>query len=124
MTLRRTLLLAVVTAFAVGCGNGGLPVTGKVNLGGQPLSAGTLALEPAADTGTTGAGAVVIVRDGQFEVPSKRLLTPGTYKVRVSPMPPGSEMDLKTAPPQFKTWETRIELTASDPSLELNVPLQ
>lgn len=114
-------LIVGVAVFLSGCGSRGLPVTGTVNLGGVPLRAGTIAFEPAPDSGTVGSGAVENIRDGKFEVKTAKGLSPGRYVVRVSPVAPGSGEDLRTAPPQFKIWETMIELKSAEP-LTLDVP--
>ena len=104
-----------------GCGDR-MALTGSVNLKGQPLSAGMIAFEPAPGSETTGAGAVAPIRDGQFELPKGKHLPPGRYVVRVSPETIGSGADLKTAPPQFKPWETTLEITSDETPMTLDVP--
>ncbi len=120
---RITFALAVLAALGPGgCGGrGGIPVSGTVKLGGAPLSAGIVALEPVAGSGTVGAGAIVRVRDGRFEVGSEKQLTVGWYLVRVSQVPvnPG---DSSTAnAPRFRAWETKVEIGPETPPLDLNV---
>jgi hypothetical protein len=118
--LRVFPLVLVVMAF--GCEQGGVPVTGTVTRGGAPLSAATIAFEPKAGSGTTGPGASADVRDGAFLISADRHLTPGTYLVRVSPLAPNSGDDLKTAPPQFKPWETIVELKSGNGPIALELP--
>jgi hypothetical protein len=120
--VKLVLLAACLAVVLPGCGDQGLPVTGSVTLGDQPLAAAVVAFEPEAGSGTTGAGAVVNVKDGQFQVDPKRAVKPGKYLVRVSPMPPGSGDDLRTAPPQFQPWETHVELKSGEGPLNLQVP--
>lgn len=117
------LLGAAALLFAVGCGGpSAVPVSGTVTRGGTPLPAGTVAFEPKAESGTTGAGSWAEVRDGAFSIPASKNLTPGTYTVRVSPVTLGSGQDLKTAPPQFKPWETTVELKSGNEPLKLELP--
>jgi hypothetical protein len=97
-------------------------VTGTVTRDGAPLTAGVIAFEPKAGSGTTGAGSWADVRDGAFTVPADKKLTPGTYVVRVSPVTLGSGQDLKTAPPQFKPFETTVELKAGNEPLKIELP--
>lgn len=120
--IRRCILGAAVLGLLAGCGSGGLPLSGTVTRGGQPL-AGVIAFEPDASAGTTGAGAVSAIRDGKFAVGAERQIKPGKYVVRISPVPLGSGTDLKTAPPQFKPWETAIEITSAEP-LTFDVPVK
>ena len=116
--------LGVLALLQTGCGSKGVAVTGTVKRGGQPLPAGMLAFEPKANSGTTGAGTNLAIRDGKFEVGSEKQLTPGTYVVRVSPETIGSGMDLKKAPPQFKPWETTVEIKSDEEPLTLEMPMQ
>jgi hypothetical protein len=97
-------------------------VTGTVTRGGEPLAAGVVAFEPKAGSGTTGAGSWADVRAGSFAIPAEKKLTPGTYVVRVSPVTLGSGQDLKTAPPQFKPFETTVELIAGGAPLVIDMP--
>jgi hypothetical protein len=115
-------LAALILLSLLGCGGGGLPVRGTVNRGGQPLSAGIIAFEPESDASTAGAGAVASIRDGRFEVKADKQLRPGRYLVRISPELIGSGTDLKTAPPQFPHWETRVELKPDMEPLTLDMP--
>jgi hypothetical protein len=112
----------VLLVFAFGCEQGGVAVTGTVTRDGVPLSAATIAFEPKANSGTTGPGAGADVRDGAFSISADRHLTPGTYVVRVSPLAPNSGDDLKTAPPQFKPWDTTVELKSGNAPLTLELP--
>lgn len=117
------LLLAAVAVVPGGFGGpAGVPVTGTVKLGGAALPAAVVALEPEPGSGTTGAGAVVRVADGQFEIKAAQNLAPGKYVVRVSPVPLNVGDDLKTAPPQFRPWETKAEIGPDGPPLDLDVP--
>jgi hypothetical protein len=118
----RAVFAAVLGAAAAGCGSSGVPVSGTVTVDGQPLSGGLVAFEPAAGSGTTGAGAVAGVREGRFEIPAEKNLLPGKYLVRVGPLPPASGEDLKTAPPQFKPWETTVEVAAGAAPFAFDVP--
>jgi hypothetical protein len=120
--MRRIFLTAALLGLLAGCGNGGLPLNGTVTRGGQPLQ-GTIAFEPDSASGTTGAGAVTTIRDGKFAVSPERQIRPGKYVVRVSPVPLGSGMDLKTAPPQFPPWETKMEITSAEP-IAIDVPMK
>lgn len=120
--MTRILFAAALAFGAAGCGPSAVPVSGTVNLGGEPLAGGMIAFEPEAGSGTTGAGTIAEVRDGKFEIPASGNLLPGKYVVRVSPHSPGSGADLKTAPPQFKPWETKVEVTAGGGPLALDVP--
>lgn len=122
MTRHLPVLIAGLALSLPGCGGGGPRVSGTVTKAGQPLAGGVVAFEPVAGSGTTGSGAVVEVADGKFTVPSSRPLNPGSYLVRVSPVPLGSGTDLKTAPPQFRPWETKVEIKAGDNPLTLAVP--
>ena len=122
MRPQRFVLAGLLLVALAGCGGGGLQVRGTVTRGGQPLSAGIIAFEPATDVSTAGAGAVASIRDGRFEVKADKQLRPGRYLVRISPELIGSGTDLKTAPPQFPHWETHVELKASNEPLTLDMP--
>jgi hypothetical protein len=117
------LCLGALALALAGCRGGALAVTGTVTRGGNPLPAGTIAFEPEPGTGTTGPGASARVQDGKFEIARDKNLVPGHYVVRVGPEPLGSGADLKTAPPQFKPWETKVELRPGGGPLRFDVPV-
>ena len=117
-----TLLALTVAVLTSGCGPRGVPVSGTVKLGGNPLSSAVVTLEPEAGSGTTGAGAVVRARDGHFEIGPERQIAAGKYVVRVSPVPLNVGDDLKISPPQFTPWETKAEIGPDNPPLDLDVP--
>jgi len=121
MNAIRFLSLAALTLALSGCSRG-FPVTGTVTRGGEPLSAGLITIEPEASSDTKGTGASAPIRDGKFEIEKGKHLVPGHYVVRVSPETLGSGMDLKTAPPQFKPWETKVEITNDEQPMNLDVP--
>jgi len=119
---RATLLIGGLVLVLAGCGGSAVPLTGTVTRDGQPLQGGVIAFEPEAGSGTTGAGANTAIKDGKFALPRDKALPPGKYVVRVSPEPLGSGTDLKTAPPQFKPWETKIEIKSGSGPLTFDVP--
>ncbi len=59
--------------------------SGRVDVGGQPLSGGVVTLEPISPT--TGPNASAPVFAGKFDVPATAGLHGGTYRVRVSMIP-------------------------------------
>lgn len=122
MTRGRFVGFLILIAGVSGCGQRGVPVTGTVKLGGAPVPAAVITLEPEAGSGTVGAGAIVRVQDGRFEIGAEKMLTPGKYIVRVSPVPLNVGDNLKTSPPQFKPWETKTEIGPNSPPLDLDVP--
>jgi len=123
MNVVRFLCLAGLTLALSGCGRG-VPVTGTVTRGGSPLSAGLITIEPDASSDTKGTGASALIRDGKFEIVKGKHLVPGHYVVRVSPETLGSGMDLKTAPPQFKPWESKVEISSDEQPMNLEVPMK
>jgi len=122
MTTVRLVCLGALALAVTGCGGGGVAVTGTVTRGGQPLPAGTIAFEPESRSGTTGPGASTAIQDGKFALEGNKKLPPGHYLVRISPPPLRSGTDLKTAPPQFKPWETKMELKPDAGPLTLDIP--
>lgn len=123
MTRRGTFAIAVLAALGLsGCGERGIPVSGTVKLGGAPLSAGVVALEPEAGSGTTGAGAIVRVKEGRFDIGAERQLTAGKYLVRVSQVPINMGDPSTAGAPRFKAWESKVEIGPDSPPLDLDVP--
>ena len=100
----------------------GVALSGQVSYGDGPMALGLITFEPQSGSGTTGAGATVAVKDGQFTVPPEKLLTPGKYVVRISPPEIGSGVDLKNLPPQFPLWESQVDIQAGMAPLEFKVP--
>ena len=76
------LLLAVVA----GCGPsnplGRQTVSGKVTLDGAPLDQGTIAFSPVSTTEGVSSG--MVIKDGEYSIPTVRGLPPGKYLVRIN----------------------------------------
>jgi hypothetical protein len=110
--IRRRFVMLFATLAAVGCSDGGQPVTGTVTRGGVPLSGGTVLLEPV----ESGPSSTAAVAAGEFTVPAARGLKPGKYKVHVSPPPLPSGSDLKLVEEtQFPAWESTVEVVPGQP---------
>lgn len=79
------LLCGVLSSLLAGCGTsnelGRLPVSGTVQLDGQPLDSGTISFQPTGQTGTSAGSAI---EAGQYNIAAERGLPPGTYLVRIS----------------------------------------
>ena len=90
--VRKTLWLSAIlvssmgVAFVVGCTQadtgGRLGISGNVTLRGSPLDQGTIEFRSTGE----GAGALTgaMIKQGRYEVPAEKGLTPGTYRVRIS----------------------------------------
>lgn len=76
--------LVILAVVVLGCGEsdplGRRPVSGKVTLGDQPLTQGTISFEPSGKG--TSAGATIT--DGSYSIPATSGLPPGKYVVRIS----------------------------------------
>ena len=67
-----------------GCGGGDRrPLQGTVTLDGEPLASGLIQFEPFEGDGLT-SGAVI--EAGRYEIPGRRGLPPGRYRVRIQAM--------------------------------------
>jgi hypothetical protein len=81
----------------IGCGDGSgpgevVPVKGKVNLGGQPVTAGTVTFTPDEGKGNTSPWTAManIDKDGSYSLKTEKKVgaPPGWYKVSVNPFVP------------------------------------
>ena len=88
----RLVAALLVAATLSGCGESGpkmaelFPVTGTVNMDGQPLADGVITLDPAAGNGVPAMGGI---KDGKFNMEAAA----GTYFVRFSATEITSEKD-------------------------------
>ena len=93
--------LSLFLVSVAGCGDKEerqLKITGKVTWGGEPLATGNITLMPV-DIGRAGG---VAIQDGEFEIPSSRGLTPGTYRVEIEAyLPTGRQIENPEAPGQM-----------------------
>lgn len=125
----RTGLLASVLVLGQGCGTATrlVPVTGKVELDGNPLAGAVIAFIPTGDTLGTGASGRTEA-DGRYQLQTRqgKGVMPGTYKVTISrwlrpdgsdPLPdvPPIESDAREIlPPRYSNAEETV-LTAVVP---------
>lgn len=85
---RRSLLLSIVAISLLplslsGCSeqtDGRVPVAGTVNLGGNPVEAGTIEFHP---KDSSGAHSGAMISQGKFEIAAIQGPRPGKYEVRV-----------------------------------------
>ena len=122
------LTIAVVLCGGCGPGDPRLPVSGIVQLDGQPLAAGTIEFAPVGSGGQAGAS----ISEGRFDIPASRGLPPGDYLVRITaaavspptetpPGPPGPESMKKPAaaadeiPPKYNS-ETELTVAVAKDS--------
>jgi hypothetical protein len=113
-----------VAAFA-GCGsNAGSTVHGKVTLDGEPVTAGSIAFFPTADSGRKAAAAI---EQGAYALAKTDGLPPGKYRVEINwPKPtgkkiasadPGMQADemREVVPPKYNRDSTlTVEITGKD----------
>jgi hypothetical protein len=114
----------IATVIITGCGQSDprLPVSGSVQLAGQPLTSGTIEFEPIG-AGRQAGGAIT---NGSFSLPASRGLPPGDYRVRITAAggvpdapvegPPGPESMAKPPANAEKVpakFNTKSELTAT-----------
>ena len=64
-----------------GCGEGRLPIQGKVTLDGNPLQEGTIRYMP--PQGKAGVSCTGTISAGSYSIPASGGLVPGTYRVEV-----------------------------------------
>ena len=86
-TVAKHVAFAAMTAFALatpfGCsqGDGRRAVGGTVTVDGQPLAVGLINFQPV--EGARAASAGTSIEQGKFELPAKRGLLPGKYRVLI-----------------------------------------
>lgn len=116
------LLCAMIVVCLIGCGSSGPPraaISGTVTLDGEPVSEGTIAFLPAADT--KGASTGTEIKEGKYSISSANGPTYGKYKVQIhwskktgkqievgSPAPPGTMKDevIEAIPAKYNTEST------------------
>ncbi len=79
--------LAIVSGFAVGCGQGGpptYPLSGSVTWNGKPVPVGLIRLVPDADAGNPGPAAVAVIKEGRYATPVGKGIVGGKYLVTIS----------------------------------------
>lgn len=79
-----------------GQAEGKLPISGTVNLKGQPLESGTItfcSVDPQQQQMTGGQ-----IKNGQFSIPAEHGLPPGKYRVRISSPMGGPTLKPEEAP--------------------------
>jgi hypothetical protein len=94
---------AVVTLAGCGDSEKAYAVSGKVTVGGAPLTAGTVTFVPEGAAKTAGNPMTTIKSDGTYTMAGKnnRGLPAGRYKVAVTTMvPPGAEVTSGDKPPK------------------------
>ena len=118
-----TLGLVVIVGLAVvGCGKSdAVRLKGTVTRGGARMTSALLAIEPL--EGTKGAGAIVDVKNGVFEVGTDQQLVSGKYLVRLLPPEIGSEAGAAEVAGQFTPWTTTIEIQPGQQDLAFDVPV-
>ena len=114
-------LLLLFTAAGCGPRSDRLAISGKVNLNGAPLDAGSIRFSsvPGQKLYATGA----MVKDGEYQIPRPKGLPPGRYRVEINspdlkapPVAtrpaPGEPLGPPTAPeripPEFNTDSTQV----------------
>jgi hypothetical protein len=132
------LVVAVVAAFAAGCGEqrGLVQVKGRVTFdGGSPPKTGRITFGPvkAADGYPQRPGQANFDADGNFEVSSYQSgdgLTPGSYRINVlcverepAPVPGGLEAVTYVAP-NYKGQEVVVAAGSKPIELNVEVPLK
>ena len=77
-------LAIVVVAVISGCGVRAADrceVRGAVTLNGTPIDGGNIQFEPLGKSKTTFSGA--LIQQGRYEIPARKGLAPGSYRVRI-----------------------------------------
>ena len=119
----KSLCMILTACVAGGCGAGdGLDrraISGSVTLDGQPLSEGTILLEPVTDRSGTAVGATI--RRGAFAITREQGPVPGSYRARIYASsgvqdPPGKGQTERTRRPMVElipdVYNTRSDLRA------------
>ncbi|HEY4262539.1 MAG TPA: hypothetical protein VGM98_20420 [Schlesneria sp.] len=122
MRFHRSFFSLVIALVAIGCGSSGPPraaLSGEVTLDGAPVSEGTIAFLPTADT--KGASTGGAIKDGKYSISAANGPTYGKYKVQIrwpkktgkqiemgSPAPKGTMIDevAEAIPPKYNTETT------------------
>lgn len=114
----------LIGLLCLGCGSSDprLPISGSVQLDGQPLAAGTIEFSPVGPGGQAGGS----ITEGRFAILASRGLPPGNYLVRIMASgsgpatvpqgPPGPESMKKPAPAADEIpakYNTASELTVT-----------
>lgn len=118
----RAIGFAVISAFAVGCGQSDRhPVSGTVRIGTQPIRGGYVIFEPVGQ-GVAGPQGYAPIRDGKFDTrDSGEAAAAGPSIVRIQGWGQPSER-FPNGVPVCTAYETRVELQAKANTLELTVP--
>ena len=123
---------AAALALLAGCSGGGpdrIPLRGTVQVGGQPLPAGSISLVPA--KGRSGPAATTSIAAGRYAFTRENGPVAGPYRVIVRLNTPDKAMMLSKAagrapqpkPPGKTRWELQVEVPDREPA-EYDVKLE